>query len=87
MKKLKVEVTTHDIKNGSRKSCEACPVARALKRALHYKKSVNVNNHSASIDEYKKHAILPTKAQNFIRNFDDGFKVKPFSMTLEIKDA
>lgn len=87
MRKLKVEVTAHDIKNGARKSCEACPIARAVKRALHYKKSVDVNNYAANIDDYKKIAILPAKASGFIRSFDNGFRVKPFSMTLEFKDA
>ncbi len=87
MRKLKVEVTAHDIKSGARKSCELCPIARALKRALNYKKKVDVNNYSANIDDYKKIARLPTKASAFIRNFDNGFKVKPFSMTLEFKDA
>lgn len=89
MRKLKVTVTAHDIKKGVARSRNYCPIARAIRRAIHYKNNVQVNGIIARIEaKYtcltKNKADLPLKATRFIRDFDGGAKVKPFTMVLKL---
>ena len=79
--KLEINVTEGDIKRGVRADHLTCPIARAAKRALGYKKMVNVSRNyiTGIIDKYIE---LPMKAKIFVISFDKGEKVKPFNFIL-----
>lgn len=75
--RTKVTVTLKDIKNGASYIPQYCPVARAIRRATK-KQRVLVGGTSYSVGS-QKYRDLPKKATTFIRRFDDGLKVNPFS--------
>ena len=81
---MKIEVTQHDIDKGLNNNCFLCPIAHAVKRkmgtdsVLVYCDRISVMSTVTSYN-YK----LPKKARTFIKRFDDGKPVEPF--TFEIK--
>ncbi len=84
MKKKRIYVRKSDIEVGGRGNCFTCPVAMALKRA--YKgRSISVQSDSYRVDRgsIKTGAWfpLPETAVRFVRDFDAGRPVKPFSFT------
>jgi hypothetical protein len=83
MKRFKIEVTENDIKRGVAWNVDKCPVARAMRRATR-----NMACY-ASLSELKvgiKLVNTPTRCQRFMRNFDDGENVKPFSFVIRIPE-
>lgn len=88
--KIKVQVTDAHIKSGTRKNPEFCPIARALRNTilLGYK----VRTGTLDIDRARprnrrliqQERTLPLKARNFIKKFDLGAKVKPFTFFLNV---
>lgn len=87
---MKINVTQRDIDSGLRNDCTLCPVARAIKRRLGKSKSVQVFETSIDIynskDRLEKQYNIPELAQLFIKNFDTGCPVGPFSFTLNLKE-
>ena len=92
LKPTKVTVTKHDIKKGIPDEPDSCPIYWALVRALGKKitKQLEFNVTSpdievSPIDEYFSLTLfttcfrMPKKAQKFVRDFDAGYPVKPFS--------
>lgn len=79
---MKIVVTDRDIRLGVRGSTAACPIARAARR-LTKDRSLRCGKdwiyggsvHPVSIE-------LPIKARLFVRAFDDGKVVKPFSFSV-----
>ena len=94
--KLLVQVTQNDINHGQRKNCGYCPIALAVKRTIKfseneelrllvYLSSIEFNN------AYDSHCTISRsnnskKVQNFIKNFDNGRNVEPFSFFLTINN-
>ena len=81
-KKIKVTVTAADIKNGKQKRCESCPIALAMQRGYKIKKSNISVVDDIRIDLTENTAFyyhIPEKASLFIRRFDEGEKVNPFT--------
>lgn len=76
MKKVLINVTEKHIKNGLAFEGGSCPVALALIDMGYNKRVGNtlIFNINMIADQF-----LPRSACRFIRNFDDGKKVKPFS--------
>lgn len=90
--KYLIQVTQEDIDQGCRNSGGRCPIARALIRALSVdfsphvyvaKTQVNVWNNKKFVVQ---HRGIPEVAKNFIKQFDAGEKVLPFSFEFEILD-
>ena len=78
-----IKVTRKDIEGGKPDDCYSCPVARALKRHLK-------TNHIEVGGCWgwavgKSYFNLPKTAVAFIKKFDAGMEVKPFSFNLKAK--
>lgn len=78
--KKRICVTAKDIAKGKRVDANSCPVALALKRALGYLCPVTRSYWRNGDDE------VPTsdKVHEFVRKFDQGIAVKPFSFYVEV---
>lgn len=76
---MKISVTQDDIDKGSRQCGYACPVAKAIMRALNtiY---VFVNYRTIRINTLE--CGLPNGVADFIRLFDGGQPVQPFEFEL-----
>lgn len=87
---MKITVTQRDINKGCRSDDSNCPIARAVRRAFHYKYRPSVFLDIFLDKPGIGNALgcriftMPKKARNFVSNFDFGLKVKPFSF--EIKE-
>ena len=82
-RKIKVKVTKKDIANGKRSKCTKCPIALAIRRVQGCS-TYMVSSYSIYNRSYEYLCNLPKKAANFVSQFDDGNKVKPFSFTVEL---
>lgn len=82
---IRVNVTKHDIKEGMKYSCYSCPIALALDRHKH--KGITYPSVSFSYVTFEQNRWLrysvPLKACDFIYNFDQGKRVKPFRFILK----
>lgn len=89
---LFVEVCREDIESGLKMDCGACPVARAVSRALHKEVELEWIWIAAAYDqisvgvrglevEYK----TPPAVTEFMRGFDNGRDVEPFSFTTRLR--
>ncbi|KKN16774.1 hypothetical protein LCGC14_0972360 [marine sediment metagenome] len=82
--KLEINITKEDIEGGIRRNHTTCPIAIATKRAFKRKRIVSVDrfNLRFTANRVKEVIVLPLKAKNFISNFDNGCKVKPFKFVI-----
>lgn len=77
---LRVTVTANHIAQGRRESCYECPIELALISAGLRSDDVAVGRCIAWIND--REYALPEPAQEFIRRFDEGVDVEPFSFEL-----
>jgi hypothetical protein len=77
-----VEVTAEDIKKGNAGNCFACPIALALSRACDTS-FVYVGPNKLSVKDVG-FCLAPDVAREFMRDFDIGEPVKPFTFTVEL---
>lgn len=93
MEKIRVNVTQKDINEGVAKDCEACPIARALMRAVKRLGATKVMigrgvwdvefaDPSKSLWGY-----MPGEAKQFVSDFDRGYSVLPGRFTLTAVDT
>ncbi len=82
MKDYVIEVTQGDIELGIEGSLCGCPIARALSRM--FPGFNGVSRVSCEIDGSRY--MLPDIAREFIRRFDRGLSVAPFTFTLSLPD-
>ena len=80
---MKIEVTQHDIDYGVRGEYSLCPIARAVKRKINgevivFGDDISIFTTVIIIRRYSYYK-LPQKAKDFIKRFDEGKKVKPFT--------
>ena len=84
---MKIKVTQKDIEEGFRGSCYDCPIARAFKREVKPTSHIQLNVGAERILHREVYSwdsyTLPEKAQTFIKRFDDGKPVKPFTFEIE----
>lgn len=85
---MRIDVTQEDIANGVRLDHRCCPVARAIERATGMQASVDVdrgcNNPSAFVVIGSVAAVdLPHSVMWFVKKFDRGGQVEPFSFELD----
>ncbi len=90
---MRIEVTANDIAKGAQDDCEACPVARAVRRATGL--PAEVDSVRITLDRNgPRRQVLPTPkdVETFIYDFD-GFDaeeedaesyVKPFAFDLDV---
>jgi len=76
METLQIRVTRDDIRKGIPENVHMCPIARAVRRAG--RERVTVDD---CIATRTKNFELPDVAQRFMRSFDWGRPVKPFTFT------
>jgi hypothetical protein len=89
MKKINLKITKANIKNGERANPGNCPIANSIRGKIKNVIYVSVMPGEATIKvkqgktiaAYK--GILPKKGYNFIKNFDVGSKVSPFTLSLK----
>jgi len=90
MKKINLNITKDNIKNGERTNPGKCPIANSVMDTVKNVIYVSILPQEATIKVKTGKKIeafrgkLPEKAFNFIRNFDDGLRVNPFNLTLEL---
>lgn len=84
--KIEIKVTRNDIRLGERWSCRECPIALAIRRDLGL--LPNVCGAGIELQGVLGNVLLtaacPAEANDFIGDFDSGFKVKPLTFTLDI---
>jgi hypothetical protein len=82
MKKITIDVTQDDIKEGEKASAEFCPIACAVRR-LFPDSYIRVDDllevGPDDSDKDSEYYDLPESALEFIHNFDIGRHVEPFS--------
>lgn len=86
--KIKIEVTQKDIDSGVESDVEACPVWRGVRRVVKRGMRVLVDHISIDlrINGMWEELFTPQRAINFMKRFDDGRAVKPFSFDLDIPE-
>lgn len=78
-KKVRIRVTQKDIDKNGRGSCTRCAVASACQRKFGYKFKY------ASYDGITliyRHLSISNKVTTWMRKFDIGYNVKPFSFVV-----
>lgn len=80
---LHITVTQDHIDNGTTQDCERCPIALAVLDCISNPGTVAVDSDEIQLDYQDHHAVydMPTKAMNFIADFDAGYHVQPFTFT------
>ena len=81
MRRVRVEVTAQDIADGKRRISTRCPIALAARRALEC--DVRACWGILELPEGRS-AGMTKKCNTFIRRFDSGETVKPFSFTVQV---
>lgn len=77
---IKITVLQEDIEWGVPRSACACPVARALGRALGFGKvTVGILNWEHTNFNVFRSGRIPDEVRNFILQFDAGVSVEPFT--------
>ena len=88
MRRVTVEVTAEDIAKGLRRNACGCPVALAAQRACPvFEGKLRVIRIGMTFGIGTRginDVILPDDAADFVRSFDDGRPVKPFTFTVEL---
>ena len=77
---MKIEVTEKHIRHGQRNTCHHCPIALAVNDITNTETAV-VSGEDFCFgegDDFKEYS-LPQEARDFIKQFDDGELVHPFT--------
>lgn len=79
-KKYKIEVTQKDINDARKPNCWNCPIDFAAERVFECKAETS-NKTILLLDELDVYGRfgLPDEAKQFVKAFDAGEKVKPFT--------
>ncbi len=82
-----IEVTQADIDAGVREDCGLCPVARAVSRST--KQDVSVYDVCLTLWDRGTRSTqigLPADVRQFVKMFDAGESVRPFSFTIDLPE-
>lgn len=81
-----INVTAEHIAQGVQAECTRCPIALAIGEALPDATYVSVNLRAIELTDGPHEVYLqdplPIRARAFIREFDNGWPVRPFSFEL-----
>lgn len=90
MRTIVINVTQEDIDEGLPDKCSQCPVALAVKRYVRPRYYIMVSAQHLTV--YPPGPALdqclypmPDSVSNFVQNFDDAQRVKPFEFELEVE--
>lgn len=87
MRTVQISVTADHITRGARCDSVRCPVALAIKDALHLSVDVQEDLINFGIPTGMFSPVAtPQEAGHFVDEFDDGLPVQPFTFTLEVPD-
>jgi hypothetical protein len=85
-----INVTAEHIAAGERENCERCPVALAIRDAFPHlvyievaPEGISISLRGADIWGLKAHVDVAREVQEFIRAFDSGEPVEPFTFELD----
>lgn len=85
--KTTINVTQEEIYGGVRGDCERCPIALAIQRCVPNVRTVSVCDSEIEIGLWGIPSMSvndpPSEAVDFIRKFDNGLDVSPFSFEIE----
>lgn len=88
---MRVEVTADDIRSGTPSDCHYCPVALAVARAAGTNPgSVSVDGVYVTIEQFdrtERNYEPPALVDEFVKAFDAGESVIPFSFDLDEDQA
>lgn len=82
--KRKIEVTQDDINNGDRDDTQSCPIALALLKAGFTEPRVDGCDICYTEGDKVKSVMSPSVVRDFVKSFDRGLPVKPFSFELDL---
>ena len=82
---VEVKVTQSDIDNGVKNNCYSCPIALAIDRVVG-RFHVSVNALSAKVGLWEGWWNTSSQQSRFIESYDKGYRVEPFSFTLDIPE-
>lgn len=85
MRNAFVEVTSEDITHGKRFDCGECPIARAVLRLFPGASEVSASPTHIELFHDKEgdlRGMTPPEAELFMRRFDCGYQVSPFSFQI-----
>lgn len=92
MKQFKFKVTKHDIKMGFFRNGRNCPISRSVRRRFQELVGANPFQVTTALDYVTilengiyLDSITSKKTQKFVKDFDAGKKVKPFTGILKFK--
>lgn len=77
---MTIAVTQEDISIGQKKSCQFCPIALALKRVFPLSLFIRVDGDAITIGNIE--IPIPDSCHDFIKAFDIGMEVHPFTFEL-----
>ena len=83
---MKIHVTQDDIYRGNRRNCNYCPVARAVARATSESEVYVGGDIFIRKNEHGSVYHAPRSVRRFIRRFDKGLPVAPFTFILRPKE-
>lgn len=90
MRKIDLKITKANIKDGERTNPGKCPIANSIMESVRNVIYVCVLPNEATIKVKKGNKVtayrgkLPSEGFSFVRNFDDGLRVNPFSLSLSL---
>lgn len=88
---LKLNITSSNIKQGERVNPGNCPIARRIRNQIKGLQRVSVLGDIATISKKTNGKYftfvgqLPEVAKNFVKRFDNGQAVAPFSFKITLK--
>lgn len=86
-----INVTSEDISRGEPKNARCCPVAIAIGRHANWATEVTVDRYEigfeTDINCESELVSTPAEASEFIKDFDAGMPVQPFSFNLDIPEG
>lgn len=85
---MHIKVEPKHISQGQRKTINKCPLALAIQTLVHPDCSIRIGKLQVNISDKKKGmtAALPPEAKQFIRDFDKGLIVYPFTLNLPLDE-
>lgn len=89
MSMVDLKITKEDIESGKPGDGEFCPIAYSAKRTFGPEASVSVDGDTVQVElSFLNESLtyeLTKKAENFVYDFDDYKKVKPFKFTARLQ--
>jgi len=80
---MKITVTQKDINKGIPRIGDKCPIALAIKRKTHKYVQVGCTYAWVKLKNRMVTYVLPDTVVQFIKDFDENRKVRPFSVKLK----